>query len=99
MLRAVAGQLFHERQNVDYFPSYEIITSSLSKGRFFEANLRSVRAEGVAAAMNVFFTEHASSEAQEVEASRAPRKRKVQQEASADDDVVCEEILLDAFSP
>jgi GSCFA family protein len=99
VLRAAAGQLFHERENVDYFPSYEIITSALSQAKFFEENLRSVRAAGVAAAMDAFFSEHDdhSPGARELEA-RSPRESEDKRSASADEDVVCEEILLDAFS-
>src|ERR1043166_456078 len=97
VLRAVAGQLSQERRNVDYFPSYEIITSSLSKAKFFEENLRSVRADGVEAAMSAFFAEHGDQQAQDHEAP-GPRKSKAKEKASSDADVVCEEILLDAFA-
>jgi hypothetical protein len=98
VLRAVAGQLFQERRNVDYFPSYEIITSSLSEAKFFEENLRSVRADGVEAAMNAFFAEHGDRrDAQDIEAPPR-RKSKIARKASSNADVVCEEILLDAFS-
>jgi hypothetical protein len=58
VLRAVAGQLYHERQDVDYFPSYEIVTGSLTRAKYFEPNLRSVRPEGVDAVMKLFFAAH-----------------------------------------
>lgn len=95
VLRAVAGQLFHEDDGVDYFPSYEIITSSLSKGAFYEDNLRSIRADGVSAAMDAFFSEH---DAGGRVADGEPVTPADETEEDADDDVVCEEILLDAFS-
>jgi surfactin synthase thioesterase subunit len=47
VLRAVAGQLAVERQEVDYFPSYELITGSPFAARFFQPNLRTVSSEGV----------------------------------------------------
>lgn len=54
VLRAVAGDLATTFGNVSYFPSYEIITGSYNRGAYFEADLRSVRAEGVAHVMRVF---------------------------------------------
>jgi GSCFA family len=94
VLRAVAGQLYQERDDVEYFPSYEIITSPLAKGRYFESNLRQVKNEGVEAVMKTFFAEH------EPDGRRAPapQRAKTQPEESADDEVVCEEALLEAFA-
>jgi GSCFA family len=95
VLRAVAGQLYHERKNVDYFPSYEIITSTLSKGAYFEANLRSIAMEGVDAAMSAFFAEHGEDE---VDVNPPVALRQEIEGEDEDNEVVCEEILLDAFS-
>jgi hypothetical protein len=55
VLRAVAGRLAQVRDDTDYFPSYELITAPAFGGRFFEKNLRSVKAEGVAFVMEHFF--------------------------------------------
>jgi hypothetical protein len=99
VLRAVAGQLFHEYENVDYFPSYEIISGSLSRAKYFEENLRSVRAEGVEAAMNTFFAAH--TDAGKAESAIPVRQFKTVEHteiADADDDVVCEDLLLEAFA-
>jgi len=54
VLRAVAGQLAAELAYVDYFPSYELITGSPFRARFFEPNLRTVTGEGVAFVMRHF---------------------------------------------
>ena len=100
VLRAVAGQLYEERENVDYFPSYEIVTSSLSRGNFFHDNLRSVKAEGVEAVMKVFFDAYGDLDVR-AEAGRQPAGtagRPARDRDIDDDDVVCEEVLLDAFS-
>ncbi len=56
LLRAVAGQLAAERADVDYFPAYELITGSPFRAKFFEPNLRTVSAEGVAFVMRHFLT-------------------------------------------
>ncbi|HET6211036.1 MAG TPA: GSCFA domain-containing protein [Jatrophihabitans sp.] len=54
VLRAVAGQLATELDFVDYFPSYELITGAPFRSGFFEANLRTVSAEGVAFVLRHF---------------------------------------------
>lgn len=110
VLRAVAGQLYHECSNVDYFPSYEIITGSLAGARFFEENLRSIRSDGVDAAMNAFFAEHDPERSFQKQQSmrRKSRQARGARRQSRDagpvhpsksvDDLVCEEVLLDAFA-
>jgi surfactin synthase thioesterase subunit len=54
VLRAVAGQLAVDCDQVDYFPSYELITGVPFRAGFFEANLRTVSAEGVAFVLRHF---------------------------------------------
>ena len=96
VLRAVAGQLYHERDDVDYVPSYEIITSALSCGRYFEKNFRSIHSEGIEAVMNMFFSAHN----QRIGYSNWSIKRPPPTTpASVDEDeVVCEEAMLEAFA-
>ena len=82
VLRAVAGQLAAECPDVDYFPSYEIITAPWSRGVFFEPNLRAVSPAGVAAVMRVFFAAHAPQAAAadpagaDADAAEAPAARR-----------------------
>jgi len=99
-LRSVCGFFEARLPDVDYFPSYEIITSSLSRGIFYESNLRSVNEHGVNTAMSVFFSEHGKNDgAAERRPKRAAAVREVAAAAAADeDDVVCDEILLEAFA-
>ena len=54
ILRAVAAQLCAARGGVDYFPSYEIISSPVFGGQFFEPNMRSVSKTGVDFVMDSF---------------------------------------------
>jgi hypothetical protein len=76
VLRAVAGEMAEDFPEVDYFPSYEIVTSSKAEG-FFEPNLRQVTAEGVARVMQVF------TAAQDEEAPvDKPRKRSEEERAA-----------------
>ena len=95
-LRSVCGNFAERFPDVDYFPSYEIITSSLSRGVFYEQNLRNVNKHGVNTAMGVFFSEHkrggsnaAVTTAEESDSSGG---------ADTDDDVICDEVLLESFA-
>ena len=94
VLRAVAGQLASERDDVDYYPGYEIVTCALSRGAYYNENLRTISPEGVAAATAAFLSACArSSEPEQVwEPPEAVR------EEPADDDPICEDVLLEAFS-
>jgi hypothetical protein len=129
VLRAVAGQLADTFEDVDYFPSYEMIASPFSQAKFYEPNLRAVREEGVRTVMRVFFGRDLPEEkkatesdtpASDPELSRSERRarklagalivdkqarkalRKQERDSDGDGgkkgDVVCEEILLDAFA-
>jgi hypothetical protein len=55
VLRAAAGTLAAQFDDVDYFPSYELIASPFSRGRFYEDNLREVTPAGVEVVMRSFF--------------------------------------------
>lgn len=87
VLRAVAGELANEFRNVDYFPSYEIITNVLSGSWFYDvaSGFRNVTPRGVDVAMSYFFAQHKIG------------AKKVAQRALSKDDVICEEVMLEAF--
>ncbi len=111
ILRAVAGQLRSGHGWVDYFPSYEIISSPVFGGQFFEANMRSVAKAGVDFVMDSFFADLN----RKFGADAAPAKAKAKpnplnplnllrrrppaggSDAETAEDVVCEEQLLEAF--
>lgn len=90
ILRAVCDAMLRRYDDVDYFPSYEIITTPVLGGPFFDANLRSASQEGVARVMDVFV--------QSFSAEAAPEVSTAHSELSEDWDVACEEILLEAFA-
>jgi hypothetical protein len=54
VLRVAASLISSRHENVDYFPSYEIITSPLAAGKYYEDDFRTIRAEGVAHVMSTF---------------------------------------------
>ena len=102
ILRAVAGQLEREFDDVDYFPSYEIITNPAARSGFFSDNLRNIDPAGVAAAMRTFMSAHVPDYVADASpyASQAPTDKKTprQDDDGAADEVVCEEMLLEAFA-
>jgi len=98
VLRAAAGRFSAEFDDVDYFPSYELIASHATCGQYYESNLRTICHEGVDAAMRMFIMEHFGR-------SYGPRSHGLDQQSPVEDfdenlndDLVCEEVLLDAFS-
>lgn len=97
-LRAVAGDLADTFDFVDYFPSYEIISSAPYRGMFYLPNQREVSLKGVEHVMTHFFaglgiTAPVAHQAQAPVATSKPRKVRRQSE----DDLACEEAMLEAF--
>lgn len=58
VLRGVCGEIATKHDDVDYFPSYELITAPFARGRFFAENMRSVTERGVSVVMRAFFAAH-----------------------------------------
>ncbi len=101
ILRAVAAQVSNGRPATDYFPSYEIISSPVFGGQFFEPNMRSVSSFGVNFVMDSFFaaqTAKFGGPPPQPGARNGARKSRPAGK-QAHDDVVCEELLLEAFGP
>ncbi len=94
VLRSVAGDLANAYDFVDYFPSFEIISSVPNRAMFYEPNMRSVRREGVDFVMSHFF------KGLGVEQKEAARPTGLTREILAaernEDDIVCEEEILEA---
>lgn len=98
VLRAAAAALQARRDDVDYFPSYELIAGSPSRGRWFDDNLRTVRAEGVAHVMSHF----AQGLGEVVAADAGPVVSTVRTSRplppGAGDETVCEDVLLSSWA-
>lgn len=86
ILRTVAGSLATEFEDVDYFPSYEIITGPQTRSALYRSNLREVAPSGVDTVMKAFFAQHPP-------VAKAVKVRKTEPK-----DVVCEEAMLEAFA-
>jgi hypothetical protein len=55
ILRAAVDEVIQTRPEVDYFPSFEIVTSPYSKSKYWANGMREVTRSGVEAVMDVFF--------------------------------------------
>lgn len=102
VLRAVCGTLYERFDDLDYFPSYEIITSQTARGAYYEPNLRSVTATGVGTAMGLFMKAHGNAAEtpgpERGRGSAAARRKERAARQAADEDLVCEDALLEGFA-
>ena len=92
ILRAVAGQVAMELPYVDYFPSYDIISSPALKSSFFAPNKRDVTGQAVGYVMDRFFGAQAESFGPFKE--QPPADHHLRQSQI---DPVCDEEMLAAF--
>ena len=93
ILRAVAGELSTNQSNIDYFPSFEIVTNPRLHSSSFSDNLRSVRDETVEIVMRHFFGEHHA-----INEKSADQESTKQVSKSPVEDIQCEEALMEAFA-
>ena len=93
VLRAVAGFLQQTREDVDYFPSYELITSPPVRGAYFENNMRSVRPDGVEFVMQHF----SRGIGENLAPAAVSRVQLAPKEGAESLDVFCDDILLDTW--
>lgn len=100
VLRAAAGAFCEQHENVDYFPSYEIVTNPGLNRQMFDTDRRSVLPDGVSFVMQHFLASLGIS-AQETEDEPSKPRDEIDEAVAAAkhaDDVVCEEIELEKFN-
>ena len=92
VLLAAANEFAAGHDDVDYFPSYEIVTNPAARGGFFAPNLREVTQAGVDTVIATFLGAHGID---------APAPQPLEVDTPTDttpaEDVICEEILLEAL--
>ncbi|MFJ9445656.1 GSCFA domain-containing protein [Kitasatospora sp. NPDC101235] len=93
LLRTVAGQLTRDLDDVDYFPSYELITGLPFWSRFYAPNLREVTPEGVGFVMRHFMTALSRPTAD----PRPVRTGRPSAELEGGD--ICDDAVLDYYRP
>jgi hypothetical protein len=96
VLRVSCEEICRQLKDVYYFPSYEIITGSFSRGRYFADDLRSVREAGVAHVMRVFMKHYTvEGHRQDDTPVRVTQTSNHLREMEDLVDVVCDEESLD----
>lgn len=89
VLRTAADVITRRDPLSDYFPSYEIITGSYARGRYFESDLRSVTPTGVGHVMRLFFQHFADADSSSILAAEIAR------ESATVREVICDEEAMD----
>ena len=89
-LRAVCGELHEEFEDVDYYPSYEILTAQSARGRHYHKNFRNIRDRSVDLAIDGFID--AQQTQPQADISTMPTA------PSIDQNVICEDLLLEGFA-
>ena len=97
ILRAAVDAFVSDLPDVDYVPSYEIITHPAARGRFFAANLRSVTQEGVDLVMSHFLSAHGLSPLATLASGTDSGFTVPEFADQTADDVICEEAMAEAF--
>lgn len=98
VLRAVAGDIAAEHENVVYFPSYEIIASHFMGNRYYAQDQRNVTQRGVSHVMQRFF-EHFCGVTSDLAVEASEESVQTMAATSAEDEVaqaICDEEMLDA---
>lgn len=99
VLRVVCDMLAESSERIDYFPSYELVTSPAHPRSVFADDLRSVRPEIVAQIMQTFLSAHGLAPADNGEEASPEAEERLAQNADPEGEAICEDILLDAFRP
>jgi hypothetical protein len=97
VLRSAAGELSATYDFVDYFPSYELITSYATRQNFYEDNLRSVRSEGVEYVM-AHFSRGISAGSPVATDPAKTTKHTSPKTAPSTVEEICEDILLESWN-
>lgn len=100
VLRAAAGALCETSPEVDYFPSFELISAHPQKGAFFEENLREVKSDGVAFVMRHFqqALDPTRDETNDLAQQEKTAAQQEQPDADSVDDTICEEVFLEGWN-
>lgn len=96
VLRVAAEHLCQDFDQVNYYPSYEIITGNFNRGRYYDETLRDVTEEGVSHVMRLFMRHVTGAE---LDAAPVVTQQQPSDFLARMNDVVhvaCEEALIEA---
>ncbi len=97
-LRVAAEMICREDAGVCYFPSYEIITGAHARGRYFDADLRTVTGAGVDHVMTVFARRLLAETADHPAAKTLDRRLTAADQRRLTDlsEIICDEDAIDS---
>ncbi|MCZ0812686.1 MAG: GSCFA domain-containing protein [Pseudomonadota bacterium] len=97
VLRAVCGELQMSDPDFDYFPAYEIVTTTIARGPYLDQFARQPTDEGVQLVLRAFSLALGAGDTAGKGADDSSAIPPAPVPAPVDDDTICEEILLEAF--
>lgn len=99
VLRVAAQNVKIRHPNVEYFPSFEIITGSFNKGQYFEDDLRSVKEEGVSHVMHLFLKHYMLKNSNDATENHSQQKSEITTQTKKSNlfDIVCDEEAIAKF--
>jgi len=95
-LRVACDEIERSRENVAYFPSYEIITGAFNKGRYFAEDLRNANEEGVSHVMRLFLQHATDFDPARIPAPKAIEEPNFIEQMMHVVQTTCEEELIEA---
>lgn len=93
VLRVAAQEMRNSYDFVDYFPSFEIITSPQCGGKYFASDMRSIEEAGVEHVMNTFFHHYADETAPVMAETPSSPDRQAEMERLVE--TLCDEEAID----
>ncbi|OUU43219.1 MAG: hypothetical protein CBC12_14295 [Candidatus Puniceispirillum sp. TMED52] len=97
VLRAVCEELIFEHNDVDYFPSFDLLTSHINVDSKFTDNLRTISSEGVEFVMKHFERSIGARTSDNLKDANTPAMHK--KHLKSEIDLECEESLLENWAP
>ena len=89
-LRVAAEEVAEKNENVDYFPSFEIIQGLAQSGKYFRHDLREIESHGVDHVMRVFFNYYYKQK--DIRINLPEDQRSVQEQTNAS--IICDEDIF-----
>jgi hypothetical protein len=95
ILRAAADEVVRSRENIAYFPSYDLVTAAPNAARFYGDDTRRINSFGIDRTMKMFF-DHFTSRPTDEQGAVQALQLDVAAEAKSNARVVCDEEAIES---
>jgi hypothetical protein len=95
ILRAAADEVVRSRENIAYFPSYDLVTAASNAARFYGDDTRRINTFGIDRTMKIFF-DHFTARSAEQRGAVQALQLDVAAEAKSNARVVCDEEAIES---